>query len=103
MQACVRCAALIPSWLRYNACHEPGLCPVLLTCAIPWLQPPAGKLFPGPHLYAGAAITVLWALAAALVPYMQVGEGRGLISIRGDWGVLGNGALCGQLLRMRPW
>ena len=34
----------------------------------------AGKLFPGPHLYAGAAITVLWALAAALVPQMQKGN-----------------------------
>lgn len=33
-----------------------------------------GKLFPGPHLYAGAAITVLWALAAALVPAMQRGN-----------------------------
>jgi Protein of unknown function (DUF4079) len=33
-----------------------------------------GKLFPGPHLYAGAAITVLWALAAALVPQMQKGN-----------------------------
>ncbi|PSC70229.1 plant F21F14-40 [Micractinium conductrix] len=33
-----------------------------------------GKLFPGPHLYAGAAITVLWALAAALVPAMQKGN-----------------------------
>jgi hypothetical protein len=33
-----------------------------------------GKLFPGPHLYAGAAITVLWALAAALVPSMQKGN-----------------------------
>lgn len=35
---------------------------------------PAGKLFPGPHLYAGAAITVLWALAASLVPAMQKGN-----------------------------
>lgn len=34
----------------------------------------AGKLFPGPHLYAGAACTVLWALAAALVPSMQKGN-----------------------------
>lgn len=34
----------------------------------------AGKLFPGPHLYAGAAITVLWALAASLVPAMQKGN-----------------------------
>ncbi|KAK9822218.1 hypothetical protein WJX81_007915 [Elliptochloris bilobata] len=33
-----------------------------------------GKLFPGPHLYAGAAIVVLWALAASLVPYMQKGN-----------------------------
>jgi len=34
----------------------------------------AGKLFPGPHLYAGAGITILWAVAAALVPKMQKGE-----------------------------
>lgn len=33
-----------------------------------------GKLFPGPHLFAGAAITVLWAAAAALVPAMQKGD-----------------------------
>lgn len=33
-----------------------------------------GKLFPGPHLFAGMAITVLWAAAAALVPYMQKGN-----------------------------
>ena len=33
-----------------------------------------GKLFPGPHLFAGAGITVLWAVAAALVPKMQKGE-----------------------------
>ncbi|CAN1235656.1 hypothetical protein LINPERPRIM_LOCUS4574 [Linum perenne] len=33
-----------------------------------------GKLFPGPHLYAGAGITVLWAMAAALVPAMQRGN-----------------------------
>ncbi|WCJ22476.1 hypothetical protein M5689_004564 [Euphorbia peplus] len=33
-----------------------------------------GKLFPGPHLFAGAGITVLWALAAALVPAMQKGN-----------------------------
>lgn len=32
------------------------------------------KLFPGPHLFAGAAICVLWALAAALVPYMEKGN-----------------------------
>ncbi len=34
----------------------------------------AGKLFPGPHLYAGAAIVVLWASASALVPSMQKGS-----------------------------
>ena len=33
-----------------------------------------GKLFPGPHLYAGAAIVVLWAAASALVPSMQKGS-----------------------------
>lgn len=33
-----------------------------------------GKLFPGPHLYAGMGITALWAAAAALVPYMQKGN-----------------------------
>ncbi|KAF3439817.1 hypothetical protein FNV43_RR18095 [Rhamnella rubrinervis] len=35
-----------------------------------------GKLFPGPHLFAGAGITVLWAAAAALVPAMQKGSER---------------------------
>jgi len=34
----------------------------------------AGKLFPGPHLYAGMAITGLWAAASALVPAMQKGN-----------------------------
>ena len=34
----------------------------------------AGKLFPGPHLYAGAAVVSLWALAAAMVPQMQKGK-----------------------------
>ncbi|MCL7051585.1 hypothetical protein MKW94_010326 [Papaver nudicaule] len=37
-----------------------------------WLR--TGKLFPGPHLFAGAGITVLWAVAAALVPAMQKGN-----------------------------
>jgi len=31
-------------------------------------------LFPGPHLYAGAAITAGWALAAACVPEMEKGN-----------------------------
>lgn len=34
----------------------------------------AGKLFPGPHLYAGAGLVVLWAAAAACVPFMQKGN-----------------------------
>ena len=34
----------------------------------------AEKLFPGDHLFAGAAIVVLWALAAAMVPFMQKGN-----------------------------
>lgn len=34
----------------------------------------AGKLFPGPHLYAGAGVVVLWALAASCVPSMIKGN-----------------------------
>ena len=34
----------------------------------------AGKLFPGPHLYAGAGLVVLWALAALCVPSMMKGN-----------------------------
>ena len=34
----------------------------------------AGKLFPGPHLYAGAGLVVLWSAAAACVPAMQRGS-----------------------------
>ena len=34
----------------------------------------AQKLFPGPHLYAGAGIVVCWAMAASLVPLMQKGK-----------------------------
>ncbi|KAL4187451.1 hypothetical protein AMTRI_Chr09g19050 [Amborella trichopoda] len=41
-------------------------------CLNTWFR--TGKLFPGPHLFAGAAITVLWAMAAALVPPMQKGS-----------------------------
>lgn len=33
-----------------------------------------GKLFPGPHLYAGASIVILWAVAASMVPQMQKGN-----------------------------
>ena len=49
--------------------------PPAYTPAPPLPRPrPAGKLFPGPHLYAGALITVLWGLSAALVPAMQRGN-----------------------------
>ncbi|KAJ0968429.1 hypothetical protein J5N97_025346 [Dioscorea zingiberensis] len=41
-------------------------------CLNTWLR--TGKLFPGPHLFGGAGITVLWAAAAALVPAMQKGN-----------------------------
>lgn len=34
----------------------------------------AGKLFPGPHLYAGAGLVALWALAVAAIPQMQKGS-----------------------------
>ena len=34
----------------------------------------AGKLFPGPHLYAGMACTILWAVAASLSPSMAKGN-----------------------------
>jgi len=34
----------------------------------------AEKLFPGPHLYAGVALVVIWSLAASLVPYMEKGN-----------------------------
>jgi len=34
----------------------------------------AQKLFPGPHLYAGAGVVVAWAMAASLVPQMSKGK-----------------------------
>ena len=34
----------------------------------------ANKLFPGPHLYAGAGVVVSWAMAASLVPLMAKGR-----------------------------
>jgi hypothetical protein len=34
----------------------------------------AGKLFPGPHLYAGAGLVFCWAAAVACVPFMQRGN-----------------------------
>lgn len=41
-------------------------------CLNTWSR--TGKLFPGPHLFAGASIVALWALAAAMVPAMQKGN-----------------------------
>ena len=35
-----------------------------------------GKLFPGPHLYAGMGIVCLWAAAAGLVPEMHRGNNK---------------------------
>jgi hypothetical protein len=34
----------------------------------------AGKLFPGPHLFAGMAVTISWAVAASLTPAMAKGN-----------------------------
>lgn len=34
----------------------------------------AGKLFPGPHLYVGASLVVIWSLAVATIPSMQKGN-----------------------------
>lgn len=50
----------------------------------------AGKLFPGPHLYAGAGIVVAWAIAASLVQQMQKGnEYARLAHISINFGILG--------------
>ncbi|KAG5174980.1 hypothetical protein JKP88DRAFT_203917 [Tribonema minus] len=50
----------------------------------------AGKLFPGPHLYAGAGIVVAWGIAASLVQQMQKGnEWARLAHIGINFGILG--------------
>jgi hypothetical protein len=49
-----------------------GVSVALLGCVNTYLR--AGKLFPGPHLFAGAAIVGIWAISAALVPSMQKGN-----------------------------
>ncbi|URD73993.1 hypothetical protein MUK42_08962 [Musa troglodytarum] len=41
-------------------------------CLNTWIR--TGQLFPGPHLFGGAGIAVLWALAASLVSAMQKGN-----------------------------
>jgi hypothetical protein len=71
---------------------------VLLAIGIPFaIEGPvntymrAGKLFPGDHVYAGAAIVSMWAMAAALVPYMQKGK---------DWARYGHMGLNGDTVLM---
>jgi hypothetical protein len=49
-----------------------GVCIAIEGCLNTYAR--TGKLFPGPHLYAGAAIVALWAAAASLVPAMQRGN-----------------------------
>lgn len=49
-----------------------GVSVAVLGCLNTYLR--AGKLYPGPHLFAGAGIVMLWALAAALVPEMTKGN-----------------------------
>lgn len=50
----------------------------------------AQKLFPGPHLYAGAGIVVSWAVAAAMVPQMQKGnEAARIAHIAINFGMIG--------------
>jgi hypothetical protein len=50
----------------------------------------AGKLFPGPHLYAGAGLVCLWALAVACVPQMQKGnESARIVHIGANIGGIG--------------
>lgn len=41
-----------------------------------------GKLFVGPHLLVGLAMTGMIALAAALAPFMQQGKGKGNVIAR---------------------
>lgn len=58
---------LVGSWLLFA-----GVGIAVEGCVNTYMR--TGRLFPGPHLYAGAIITVLWAAAAALVPAMQKGN-----------------------------
>jgi hypothetical protein len=54
------------------------------------------KLFPGPHLFAGAAIVVLWALAAACVPSMEKGD-ENARNVHIALNVINVGLFCWQL------
>ena len=59
-------------WLMGNILLASGVGIAIEGCANTFMR--TGKLFPGPHLYAGAAIVALWAGAASLVPAMQKGN-----------------------------
>lgn len=61
----------------------------------------AGKLFPGPHLYAGAGLVVLWAAAAACVPQMQKGNDTAR-SIHIGANVIGTGLFAWQVVSGIP-
>ena len=56
----------------------------------------AQKLFPGPHLYAGAGVVVCWAMAASLVPLMTKGNDAARTS-HIAFNVLALGLFTGQL------
>merc|ERR1712146_770157 len=49
-----------------------GISLTILGCMNTYMR--AGKLFPGPHLFAGAAICGAWAISAACVSEMQKGN-----------------------------
>lgn len=59
-------------WWMGNLLLASGTGIAIAGCANTFMR--TGKLFPGPHLFAGAGIVALWAMAAALVPEMQKGN-----------------------------
>jgi hypothetical protein len=59
-------------WWMGNLLLASGTGIAIAGCANTFMR--TGRLFPGPHLFAGAGIVGLWALAAALVPEMQKGN-----------------------------
>eukprot|EP00438_Fugacium_kawagutii_P009460 Skav202071 [mRNA] locus=scaffold1138:742174:746431:- [translate_table: standard] len=64
----------------------------------------AEKLFPGPHLFAGAAIVVIWAVSAALVPFMEKGGGAGtVLRLRNDSARTAHIALNGVNVLLFAW
>ena len=59
-------------WWMGNLLLASGTGIAIAGCANTFMR--TGRLFPGPHLFAGGAIVGLWALASALVPEMQKGN-----------------------------